>query len=121
MTPIATAIKSILTANPGAENALTGRELLARLNDILRERGQHAGDRKMRRVIEDELPDVCFSTGAKGKPPGYFFPLPGPAGDVEVAAVLRQLKSYRLSIVKREQSIEAAYPTASQMSLGFQP
>ncbi len=121
MTPIASAIKSILSENHGAAYAITGRELLRRLNASLIAVGQRASDRKMRRAIEDELPDVCFSTGAKGRPAGYFYPLPGPAGDAEVAAVLGQLKSYRLSIISREESITAAYPAAAQMSLGFRP
>jgi hypothetical protein len=110
MTELKDIILSILERHRGRENAIKGHALLYQVN---RESyPDRIGERKMREVIEEELPHICSG------PTGYFIP----ANIGEVNKAVKYLESYIGSLAHRRKIILKTYPNAEQGELfGRQP
>jgi hypothetical protein len=89
----------------GEANAIKGRDLKRMLADG----GIRIGDRRMRKIIETECPEVCFS----GK--GYFLP----ADHVEARQTVDRIEHYIRGLAMRRRAILNKYPDGRQMELGL--
>jgi hypothetical protein len=106
-------ILSILEKHHGRESAIKGHALLYQVNRIIWP--DVIGERKMRNIIEHELPRILFCTTSPG---GYF--LPSNIG--EVNKTVEHLDHYIKGTASRRKAILAAYPDARQGELfGRQP
>jgi len=104
-------ILDILENHQGKDQAIKGKVLLYQINRILYP--DVIGERKMREIIEIELPHVAFSTT---NPAGYFLP----ANIGEVNKTVEHLESYIRGLAKRRRAILDKYPDARQGKLyGF--
>ena len=89
----------------GEEHALPGREIRRQLIDG----GFRLGDRKMRKIIEGDLPQICFN----GK--GYFLP----ASPAEARKTADRIEHYIRGLAMRRKAILSAFDTGRQIELGI--
>lgn len=98
-------IETIMLEHVGAGHAIKG----ARLLTMLRAYEPILGDRKMRRMIEWQLPHICSS------PKGYFLA----RDDNEARPAVEYLTSYIKGLARRRSAILVKYPEAGQGTLGI--
>jgi len=98
-------IETILREHIGRENAIKG----ARILEMLRRYEPILSDRKMRQLIEDQLPSTCSCNK------GYFIA----RDDKEARPVVKYLTSYIIALSKRRSAIITKYPDAGQMNFDF--
>jgi len=105
MTQIAVVINLILGECVGAANAMTGAKLRARLAAA----EFRIGNRSMRKIIENECPNICFNAH------GYFLA----ASESEARACAGRIEHYIRGLAMRRRSILEPYQTDGQLSLGI--
>lgn len=105
MSDIGSLIYALLGQRLGEQNAIKGRDIKRMLADG----GIRIGERAMRKVIETECPEVCFS----GK--GYFIA----ADRVEARQTVDRIEHYIRGLAMRRRAILDKYPDGRQLELGI--
>jgi hypothetical protein len=105
MSDIAILIFNLLGQRHGEANAIRGRDI----HRMLADGGIRIGERRMRKVIETECPEVCFS----GR--GYFIA----ADSAEARQTVDRIESYIKGLAMRRRAILEHYPDGRQLELGL--